>query len=147
MIYKKYCFIIIVICACFSSCAQSYYKLLTHNDVAYWTHDRTCLIIEYSLKDSLVKLLEPDMTYERIDVIEAKYGEKFKFTNDTLFYYIRTDSCTIICDTVRVLSLSRNKLILKNSSGTIWTVRRLKKEEIRVRKSLQGNIRYLDELY
>jgi hypothetical protein len=87
------------------------------------------------------------MTYERIDVIEAKYGRKFRFSNDTLFYYIRTDSCTINCDTVRVLSLSRNKLILKNSSGTIWTVRRLKKEEIRVRKSLQGNIRYLDELY
>ncbi len=117
------CFAILVL---FMSCRQSFFDVITQNDVGYWTRywspsDPNRIIREYSQKDSIMQYLNgQDMSVDRDgQTLGDIYGIRFKYVNDTLLYYVRTKRGFVaMYDTIPIASYSRNKIVLRN--GVVW---------------------------
>lgn len=105
----------------FVSCKQSFFNVLTHNDVGYWsrywtTNNPHGAITEFSKKDSTTKYLDESWVYS--DFSPALWGLKFWISGDTLFKYVNRKAKLIIYDTIPIASYSKNAVILKN--GIVW---------------------------
>ena len=135
-------FAFIVFCFLTTSCHQSKFCILTNNDVAYWRYENTDIFTSFSKEDSLTYSLNADLTRQKQSVWECKHGEKFRFSGDTLFNYVKDKNRNFYykSDTLIVLSLTKNKMVFYNSrypeNGRI-TWNRLRKTEVSRRKSLR----------
>ena len=115
------CFAILVL---FMSCRQSFFDVITQNDVGYWTRywtkeDPHGSVCEYSKKDTTVKYLNETLTSGGVWSLGDIYGIRFKYVNDTLLYYVRTKrGFVVMYDTIPIASYSRNKIVLRN--GVVW---------------------------
>ena len=77
------------------SCRQSCFDVITHNNVAYWSRYWTPsnphgVIAVYSKKDSIRQFLDEDLNYSFTGSLGDIYSVRFKFSNDTIFHYVRT---------------------------------------------------------
>lgn len=133
----------------FTSCRQSCFDVLTQNDVGYWAHYRSsettpAFIDEYSKKDSIVRPLDNTWTYAWQPSMMAMFGVKFRITNDTLFKYVSDGKgYEMMCDTLPVVSYSKNKIVFKTHLPEILTYHRLPTKY--VRKILRNQVK-LSEL-
>lgn len=101
----------------FVSCKQSYFDVITQNDVAYWTFNWTLKepygsIMEFSKKDSTMKYLDNNWIYD--NHTPALWGLKFRISNDTLFEYVNRRGVVISYDTLPIISYSKNKIVIRN---------------------------------
>lgn len=111
----------ISLCVLFTSCNQSLFQVLTHNDVGYWSQywmpkDPRGSIIEYSKKDSSMKYLDENWFYD--DHTPALWGLKFRITMDSLFEYVDRKGYVKTYDTLSIASYTKNRIVLKN--GAKW---------------------------
>lgn len=118
--------------ALITSCKQSCFDVITHNNVGYWsrywTEDNPVGIIEaYSKKDSTVKALDNYWNYTFGNTLGDIHGVKFRISNDTLFYYvkIKETGLVIMWDTIPIVSYSKNKIVVSNNKGAIAIWHRL----------------------
>ncbi len=114
----------------FASCKQSYLDLITHNDVGYWSrywlpNDPHGMIWEYSKKDSKLKFIDEDWAYSTEWSMDDIYGRKFRVKDDTLFHYVDVKGHLYMRDTVTIVSISKNKIVIKNMKSDYITWHRL----------------------
>ncbi len=107
------------------SCRQSLFEVITHNNVGYWSRYDNGVIMEYSKRDSIIKYLDDDWTYHT-----HVPWNKFKITNDTMFFYTISRGNIIMVDTTHIVGYNKNTLFIKNkfSEDVIWH-RRIKKKQ------------------
>ena len=114
------------------SCKQSCFDVITHNHVGYWSRYWTQeypygVIIEYSKKDSIIRYINNDWTYIFRNTLGDIRGTKFRITNDTLFHYIdiKEYGYVIMCDTIPIVSYSKDTIIITNKESEIISWHRL----------------------
>ena len=107
------------------SCRQSLFEVITHNNVGYWSRYDNGVIMEYSKRDSIIKYLDDDWTYHT-----HVPWNKFKITNDTMFFYTIGRENIIMNETIPIVAYKKNIIILKGdtSENVIWH-RRIKKRQ------------------
>lgn len=107
------------------SCRQSLFEVITHNNVGYWSRYDNGVIMEYSKRDSTIKYLDDDWTYHT-----HVPWNKFKITNDTMFFYTIRRGNIIMNETIPIVAYKKNIIILKGdtSEDVIWH-RRIKKRQ------------------
>jgi hypothetical protein len=107
------------------SCRQSLFEVITHNNVGYWSRYDDGVIMEYSKRDSIIKYLDDDWTYHT-----HVPWNKFKITNDTMFFYTISRGNIIMNETIPIVAYKKNIIILKGdtSEDVIWH-RRIKKRQ------------------
>ena len=107
------------------SCRQSLFEVITHNNVGYWSRYDNGSIMEYSKRDSTIKYLDDDWTYHT-----HVPWNKFKITNDTMFFYTIGRENIIMNETIPIVAYKKNIIILKGdtSENVIWH-RRIKKRQ------------------
>ena len=107
------------------SCRQSLFEVITHNNVGYWSRYDNGVIMEYSKRDSIIKYLDDDWTYHT-----HVPWNKFKITNDTMFFYTIGRENIIMNETIPIVAYKKNIIILKGdtSENVIWH-RRIKKKQ------------------
>ena len=107
------------------SCRQSLFEVITHNNVGYWSRYDNGVIMEYSKRDSTIKYLDDDWTYHT-----HVPWNKFKITNDTMFFYTIGRENIIMNETIPIVAYKKNIIILKGdtSENVIWH-RRIKKRQ------------------
>ena len=133
----------------FTSCRQSCFDVLTQNDVGYWAHywpseSTPSSIKEYSKKNSLVRPIDNTWTYAWQPSMMAMYGVKFRITNDTLFNYVSDGKgYEMMCDTLPVVSYSKNIIVFRTHRPENLTYHRLPTKY--VRKMLRNQVK-LSEL-
>lgn len=116
----------------FASCKQSFFDVITHNDVGYWSRywtpkDPHGVIVEYSKKDSIKRVINKDWTRPRwLGTYDDIHGQKFKITNDTMFTYISDGKGFMrMRDTLLIVSYSRNKIVVRNMKSELVTWHRI----------------------
>lgn len=78
----------LVLASC--TCNRSFFQILTHNNVGYWTEEGCIRIRSYSKKDSTFKEYNDNMEEFQDQWLDLRLAEhKFHIFNDTLFTYHR----------------------------------------------------------
>ena len=119
---------LVVLGISFVSCRQSCFDVITHNNVAYWSRYWTPsnpngVIAVYSKKDSIRQFLDEDLNYSFTGSLGDIYSVRFKFSNDTIFHYVRTQRGFItMYDTLHIISYARDTIVVKNNNSeeVVW---------------------------
>lgn len=134
----------------FTSCKQSYFQVITQNDVGYWAHYSSpdsppAFIYECSKKDSIVRPLDNTWTYAWQPPQMAMFGLKFRITNDTLFKYESDGKgYVMMCDTLPIVSFSKDSIVFRTHRPENLTYHRLPTKY--VRKMLKKRVKLTELL-
>jgi hypothetical protein len=77
----------------------------------------------YSKKDSIRQFLDEDLNYSFTGSLGDIYSVRFKFSNDTIFHYVRTKRGFItMYDTLHIISYARDTIVVKNNNSeeVVW---------------------------
>lgn len=111
---KKINVILVISVFVLSSCNQSYFQMLTHNDVGYWRKEKWVdPIYGYSKNDTTHSVYSDNMVQHHYQWVWLEMCEhKYCIYND-MFYHYNKDKETGKCyrdETYRIISFKRNKL-------------------------------------
>ena len=99
-----------------SSCKQSYFQMLTRNDVRYWRTEE-CInpIRGYSRSDTIISFYRDNMIQRHYQWVWLEMCEHKYYIYNDMFYHYHKDKETGKCyrdETYRIISFNRNKLKL-----------------------------------